>query len=291
MTNGRTEETKDPLEDADAPRSLEDRSSDVFVMSAVSPAEDASSGVPQLRLLRRPPGGRDGIEALGLDELGFPEQPTGVYELALTHRSFAFEQPEPIEHNERLELLGDSVLGVIVTELIYKAYSDLSEGEMARLRAAVVNTIALADLARRLDIGQSIRLGKGEEATGGRDKSSLLADTFEAIIGAIYLDRGLQETAARLVPLFERELAAVVEAGDRYDAKNALQELAVRDGGDLPSYRVASSGPDHDKRFTAHVYLEGELYGAGMGRSKKEAEQNAAREALVRIEGNHARVS
>jgi ribonuclease-3 len=227
---------------------------------------------------------------LGLEILGLPDQPTGVYEIALTHRSFAFEQPEPIEHNERLELLGDSVLGLIVTELIYKTYPELAEGEMARLRAAVVNTVALAEMARNIGVGDRIRLGKGEEASGGRDKSSLLADTFEAVIGALFLDRGLQETGKVLVPLFERELQTVVTAGDRYDAKNALQEIAVRDGGELPSYRVASSGPDHDKRFTAHVYLDGELFGAGTGRSKKEAEQNAAREALERIEESHARV-
>jgi ribonuclease III len=207
-----------------------------------------------------------------------------IYRIALTHRSFAFEQAQPVEHNERLEFLGDAVLGAVVTDLIFNRYPDLTEGEMARLRASVVNTHALADLARDLELGEHIRVGKGEDASGGRDKPSLLADTFEAVIGAIYLDRGLEETAAVLTPIFADRIQANLDAGGRYDAKTALQEVVVRDHGGFPSYRVASSGPDHEKRFTAHVYVDGELYGVGEGRSKKEAEQNAAREALARLE-------
>jgi ribonuclease III len=211
-----------------------------------------------------------------------------IYRIALTHRSFAFEQPQPIPHNERLEFLGDAILGAIVTDLIYKSYPDLAEGEMARLRASVVNTHALAELARELELGQHIRLGKGEEASGGRDKPSLLADTLEALIGALYLDRDIGHATEVLAPLFEARIRERIEAGGRYDAKTALQEVVVRDRGGFPAYRVASSGPDHDKHFTAHVYVDAELYGVGDGRSKKEAEQNAAREALGRLEAEVA---
>jgi ribonuclease-3 len=202
----------------------------------------------------------------------------------VTHRSFAFEQPEPIQHNERLEFLGDAILEAVVTDLIYTSYPGLAEGEMARLRASVVNTQALADAARTVGLGEHIKLGKGEEASGGRDKASLLADTFEAVVGAVYLDRGLPAVRDALVPIFTERLTRSIETGDRYDAKTALQEMVVRDSGGVPAYRVAAMGPDHDKRFTADVYIEEALMGSGSGRSKKEAEYNAAREALGRIE-------
>ncbi|MGH2808758.1 MAG: ribonuclease III [Actinomycetota bacterium] len=220
----------------------------------------------------------------GLAALGVPEQPGPIYDVALTHRSFAFENPDADGHNERLEFLGDAILGAVVTALIYESYPDLTEGEMARLRASVVNTEALADEARSLALGDHIRLGKGEEASGGRAKSSLLANAFEAIVGAVFVDQGMPAVEQRLRPLFEVKLRDSVASG-RYDSKTALQEVAVRETGELPSYRIASSGPDHDKRFEAHVYLDGQLHGSGIGRSKKEAEQNAAREALDRLDG------
>ena len=222
--------------------------------------------------------------AEGLSIPGVPPEAGPIYGLALTHRSYAYEQPEPGEHNERLEFLGDAILGAVVTDLIYTSYPQLSEGEMARLRASVVNTHALADIARDLGLGMHIRLGKGEEASGGRDKPSLLADTFEALVGALYLDREIGAVRRFLRPLFEDRIRRLVEAGGRYDTKTALQEVVVRDHGGFPDYRVASSGPDHDKRFSASVYVEGELLGAGEGRSKKEAELNAAREALERLQ-------
>jgi ribonuclease III len=230
----------------------------------------------------RPPHEED--TAHGLGALGVPPEGGAIYVLALTHRSYAFEQPEPLDHNERLEFLGDAILGAAVTNLIFTRYPDLTEGEMARLRASVVNTHALADLARAVDLGGHIRLGKGEESSGGRDKSSLLADTLEALIGAVYVDRGMAVVTDILEALFEDRVRERVESGGRYDAKTALQEVVVRDHGGFPSYRVASSGPDHDKHFTAHVYVDSELFGVGEGRSKKEAEQNAAREALERLD-------
>jgi ribonuclease III len=219
-------------------------------------------------------------DTAGLAVLGVPEGLGPLYELALTHRSYAFEQTDPIPHNERLEFLGDAILGSVVTDLIFTRYPELAEGEMARLRPAVVNTHALAEQARAVRLGEHIRLGRGEEGSGGREKDSLLANTFEAVVGAVYLDRGIEAVTNALVPLFERKISDEVEAGQRYDAKTALQEVAVRDTGELPTYRISSSGPDHDKRFSAHVFVDGDLCGVGSGRSKKEAEQNAAREAL-----------
>jgi ribonuclease-3 len=218
-----------------------------------------------------------------LRALGVPAEPGSIYELALTHRSFAFEHPEPLPHNERLEFLGDAVLDLIVTDLIFRAHPSLAEGDMAKLRASVVNKHALADLARLLELGDHIKLGRGEEASGGRNKDSLLADTLEAVFGAVYLDRGLATLRTTIEPLFGGLVADAVRSGGGHDPKTALQEVAVRDRGGRPSYRVASSGPDHDKRFVAHVYVGDELFGVGSGRSKKEAEQKAAREALGRL--------
>ena len=218
-----------------------------------------------------------------LEQLGAGDPPEGLFKTALTHRSFAYEQPEPVEHNERLELLGDAVLGLVVADLVFQSYPDLAEGELAILRASVVNTSALADIARAIGLGDLILLGRGEVTTGGRDKASVLADSLEALVGAAYLERGLSAVANALRPLFEEAVADVVEAGEHLDAKGALQEVAVRDGGARPSYEVRSSGPDHDKRFDAQVSLAGVVRGEGRGRSKKEAEQNAAREALATL--------
>ncbi len=173
-----------------------------------------------------------------------------------------------------------------MTGLIFDEYPDLAEGEMAPLRASVVNMHSLADVARELDLGRHMRLGKGEEMGGGRDKDSLLADGLEALIGAVYLDRGLDAARAALVPIFRERLERAVAAGHRFDPKAALQERAVRDGHALPAYRVTGSGPDHAKRFEADVFVGGELLGSGRGRSKKEAEQDAAREALMTLEAS-----
>jgi ribonuclease-3 len=238
---------------------------------------------------------RPSSTANGLGALGVPEPLTTLYELALTHRSYAFERAETTEHNERLEFLGDAILGAVITDYIYSSWPDLSEGEMARLRSAVVNTHSLAERARRLGVGEHLRLGRGEEASGGRDKSSLLADTFEALIGAVYVDRGMDAIRQPLIELFGRVIDDLVHTGDRFDSKTVLQELVVHERGELPTYRIASSGPDHDKRFSAHVLVGADEYGSGEGRSKKEAEQNAARVAIARIEseqgGSDARAS
>jgi ribonuclease-3 len=201
-----------------------------------------------------------------------------LLERALTHRSYAYEHGG-LPTNERLEFLGDAVLGVIVTDALYRAHPDLPEGQLAKLRASVVNTRALAGVARSLELGKWLRLGKGEEVTGGNDKASILADTMEAIIGAVYIDRGL-EAATRLVrALFDPLMKAATEEGAALDWKTSLQELTAARALGVPEYVVAESGPDHSKSFTAQARVQGVVRGAGAGRSKKEAEQQAAEAA------------
>jgi ribonuclease-3 len=203
-------------------------------------------------------------------------------EAALTHRSFAFERGvQPT--NERLEFLGDAVLGLVITDLAYRSFPDLTEGELAKLRAAVVNMGVLAEVAAELGLGDEVFLGKGEQLSGGREKASILADAMEAVLGAIYLDQGLEAVAEIINRLFWPKMEAYARGeGDR-DYKTSLQELAAQDLGRIPEYRVLERGPDHQKEFTATVFLGGREFGTGTGRSKKEAEQQAAREALNRL--------
>jgi ribonuclease III len=203
-------------------------------------------------------------------------------EAAVTHRSFAFEQGLPVT-NERLEFLGDAVLGLVVTDLVYRAFPDRSEGELAKLRAAMVNMTTLAEVARELELGRALLLGKGEELSGGRDKASILADALEAVFGAIYIDLGLKQAAGLIERLFWPRIAAYVRGEGERDYKTILQELSAQDIGRLPEYRVVEKGPDHEKEFTATVFLGGRELGRGTGRSKKEAEQRAAREAYDRL--------
>jgi ribonuclease-3 len=211
--------------------------------------------------------------------LGVRFQDPSLLRTALTHRSHAFEQGEP-DTNERLEFLGDSVLGLVVTDLAYRRFSELPEGELAKLRAAIVNMGTLAIVARDLGLGGELRLGRGEELSGGREKASILADALEAVFGAVYLDQGMERAAALVEGLFWPRMQAYVRGeGDR-DYKTSLQELAAQDLGRLPEYRVVERGPDHEKEFTATVFVAGAELGRGSGRSKKEAEQRAAREAF-----------
>jgi ribonuclease-3 len=201
---------------------------------------------------------------------------------ALTHRSFAFENDIDLT-NERLEFLGDSVLGLVVTDMAYRAYPDLPEGQLAKLRAAIVNMQALADVSRSLGIGEVVLLGKGEELSGGRNKASILADALEAVFGAVYLDKGLDVARQLIERLFRPRMEAYVRGeGDR-DYKTILQEIASQELRAVPDYRIEERGPDHEKQFTATVLVAGERLGSGVGRSKKEAEQQAAREAHARI--------
>jgi ribonuclease III len=214
--------------------------------------------------------------------LGIPFSDPLLQEVALTHRSFAFEQ-DVTPTNERLEFLGDAVLGLVITDLAYRAYGDLSEGELAKLRAAMVNMTMLAEVARELGLGEAVLLGRGEELSGGRNKASILADTLEAVFGAVYLDHGLRVAQRLIKRLFAHRMRAYVRGEGARDYKTLLQELAAQDLGRLPEYRVVERGPDHQKEFTASVSVAGRELGSGTGRSKKEAEQRAAREAHGRL--------
>jgi ribonuclease III len=207
-----------------------------------------------------------------------------LLERALVHRSFAYENGG-LPTNERLEFLGDSVLGLIVTDTLFREYPDLPEGQLAKLRAAVVNMRALAGVARGLRLGSYVRLGKGEEGTGGRDKSSILADTLEAVIGAVYVDRGLAEADDLVHRLFDPVIARSARLGAGLDWKTSLQELTAAEILGVPEYYVEESGPDHQKSFRASVRIGGRSYGEGEGHSKKEAEQQAAEAAWTSISG------
>lgn len=208
------------------------------------------------------------IEKLGVDI--DPE----LLSLALTHRSFAYENGA-IPHNERLEFLGDSVLGQAVTVRLYTRHPDLDEGSLAKRRASVVSTVALAEVARTIGLGDHVRLGRGEILTGGRDKDSILADTMEAVIGATYLSAGPDAATALVLRLVEPLLADPDRYGAAMDPKTSLQEIAARQSLAAPVYSVAATGPDHDRRFTATVTV-GDVETHGTGTSKKQAEMAAA---------------
>jgi ribonuclease III len=277
-------------------------------------AQAAAPGLPELRPVRRPPGPLGLISAL----LGAPtgdapppagtelspageehgrraadwlrsalglELPDGLLALALTHRSWAYEHGGA-PTNERLEFLGDSVLGLVVTDELYRSQPDLPEGQLAKLRASVVNMTSLARVARRLGdggLGPLLLLGRGEETTGGREKDSILADALEALIGAVHLGRGL-DTAAELVHrLFDPLLVEAATRGAGLDWKTSLQELGAARGLGAPVYTTEDDGPDHAKTFTASVLLSGTVYGTGTGRTKKAAEQEAAEAAWQRL--------
>ncbi len=211
------------------------------------------------------------------DVLGVSIDPE-LLELALTHRSYAYEHGG-IRHNERLEFLGDSILGQAVTVMLYTENPSLDEGELAKRRASLVSSVALAEVARAIDLGPSLRLGKGEEQTGGRDKSSILADTLEAIIGAAYLDLGGDAATALVLRLIRPLLESPDRFGAAMDPKTSLQELSTRLGRGLPVYSVTDSGPDHSKRFHAVVLLGRDEIASGDGSSKKQAEMAAALDA------------
>jgi ribonuclease III len=197
---------------------------------------------------------------------------------ALTHRSYAYENGG-LPNNERLEFLGDSVLGLVVTDTLYLAHPDLPEGQLAKLRAAVVNMRALAEVARTLGLGEHLLLGRGEESTGGRDKASILADTMEAVIGTVYLSRGLPAAAKLVHHLLDPLMESSASLGAGLDWKTSLQELTAADSLGVPEYRVLEEGPDHEKTFHAKAVVGETAFGEGTGRSKKEAEQKAAEQA------------
>jgi ribonuclease-3 len=206
-----------------------------------------------------------------------------LLQLALTHRSYAYENGGSA-HNERLEFLGDSILGQAVTVMLYTENPTLDEGELAKRRASLVSSVALAEVARSIGLGEYVLLGKGEELTGGRDKSSILADSVEALIGATYISRGGDEATSLVLRLIRPLLENPERFGAAMDPKTSLQELAARLGKGLPSYEITDSGPDHLKRFHATVVLSGEAISTGVGSSKKHAEMAAALQAWTLLQ-------
>lgn len=205
-----------------------------------------------------------------------------LWQRALTHRSFAFESGGTAD-NERLEFLGDAVLQLVITDEIFRRFADAREGRLAKLRAALVNTQRLATVARSVGLGDAVKLGRGEEQSGGRDKDSILADTLEACLGALYLDRGTAVVSEVVLRLFRPLVETLSTQHAALDYKTSLQEFAAHHLSELPSYDVVDAGPDHHKEFTARVMVDGAWIGHGSGRSKKAAEQAAAREAYVAL--------
>jgi len=221
-----------------------------------------------------------------LECLGVTIDPDLLYR-ALTHRSFAYENGG-LPTNERLEFLGDAVLGLVVTAALYRRHPDLPEGQLAKLRAAVVNMRALAGVARELALGDHLLLGRGEEASGGRDKSSILADTVEALFGAVFLQHGIDVATALVHRLVDPLLDSSAELGAGLDWKTSLQELTANASLGVPEYSVTEEGPDHAKLFHATALVQGLALGQGSGRSKKEAEQAAAAAAFQRLQAESA---
>ena len=220
------------------------------------------------------------------ERIGYRFRDETLEELALRHRSWVAEQRPTAgampASNERLELLGDAVLDVIVSEHVYGAYPDLDVGQLAKVRASVVSADCLAGAAAELRLGGELLMGRGEEAAGGRSKRSILADAAEALIGAVYLDGGWEPARRLVLSLLAERIASVAQDPGRDDYKTVLQELAARHKGAAPSYALSHTGPDHELVWSAVVRISGTEYGTGEGRSKKQAEQAAARAALAR---------
>lgn len=219
------------------------------------------------------------------EELGLRVQRPALINQALTHRSYAFENP-PADDNERLEFLGDSVMGFIIAEYFYQRFPEASEGELSKKKARVVSRALLGRVAATIDLGPHIRLGRGEERTGGRKRHSLLGSSLEALIGAVYLSEGFEATADFLRDRLLDHLLAMLEKEEEWDFKSRLQEYAQKRFQTTPRYEtVAVEGPDHNKTFTVGVSIQGKVWGEASERRKKTAENQAARAALEAIEG------
>ncbi len=222
------------------------------------------------------------------EKLGYRFKSLDLLNKSLTHKSYTHENKTRVKHNERFEFLGDSVLDLVVSEFMIYEYSDHSEGVLSKIRAAVVNESCLAEMARTIDLGRFLLLGKGEENTKGREKSSLLANAFEALAGALYVDGGLEPVRKSLFPLLKTEIEALENSQNYRDYKSDLQEYTQEKLGCIPSYKVVrESGPDHDKRFEVTATVNDRVEGKGIGRSKKEAEQVAAMMALGQFQSKN----
>jgi ribonuclease-3 len=204
---------------------------------------------------------------------------------ALTHRSFYYENPDTsTAHNERLEFLGDSVLGFVIVEYLFLSDKNLTESVMAKIKSYLVKEAVLSEIADSLSLGKYLRLGKGEEATGGRTKKSLLSDTIEAVLGAIYIEGGYQKAQEVVLRLFREKIDSIMRTAVFADYKTELQEKTQLLFGILPEYRlIKQEGEEHKKIFTIEVYVDGKKFGRGTGKSKKEAETFAAREAILKL--------
>jgi ribonuclease-3 len=203
---------------------------------------------------------------------------------SLTHRSYINEHPESIEDNERLEFLGDAILDFMVGEWLYHRFPEMPEGDLTRMRSALVHTEQLAEFARQLDLGRGLRLGRGEVISGGRTRDALLCDEFEALIGALYLDAGLKSVEKFVYPLLESAAEDIIRNHKTEDPKSMLQEWAQAQGYETPAYITCSvDGPDHSREFEVKVLVNGNITATGRGRSKQSAEKSAARELLKMI--------
>jgi ribonuclease-3 len=215
------------------------------------------------------------------EAVGYQFGDVGLARLSLTHRSVSSEDPSRND-NERLEFLGDAVLQLVVTRNLYEGFPHLAEGKMAKVRAAVVSRSTLADVARSIGLGELLQLAPSEERSGGRDKDSILADALEAVIGAVFLDGGLEPVREMILRLWGDRIAERAKRPGVKDYKTRLQEILATDN-NRPEYRTEGSGPDHAREFQSLVFVNGDPLGEGLGKSKKEAEQGAARQALERL--------
>lgn len=207
-----------------------------------------------------------------------------LLKLVFIHRSFLNETTFPVESNERIEFLGDSILSFVVSSYIFEKYKDLSEGELTNLRSVLTNTETLSIVARKMELGKHLQLSRGEEGSGGRDNKTILANTFEALIGGIFIDQGLEATRSLILDsILSRSDEFVAEQGLK-DSKSKLQEILQEKHKQSPSYKtIEETGPDHAKLYTIGVYLKDKLLAQGMGKSKQDAEKNAAKNALINL--------
>lgn len=211
---------------------------------------------------------------------------TSLLVTALTHSSYANESRDKISDNERLEFLGDSVLGLVIADYLYGMFDQYREGNLTKIRASIVSEGSLAEIARSIELGEFLYLGKGESNTGGRNRDSILADAVEALIGAVYLEAGLEQAKEVIIRLFTPVIKKSFEGKGFQDYKTQLQEILQKNSDKEINYHVIKEkGPDHNKEFVVEVYHNGQAIGTGTGKSKKEAEQQAAKEALKKIHG------
>ncbi len=220
------------------------------------------------------------------NSLGYHFKDARLLTEALTHKSYHHENSDTACYNERLEFLGDSVLGIVIAEALFTTNAALTEADMSKMKSYLVNTSILYETASQLSLGSHLRLGRGEESTGGRQKKSILADALEALFGAVFVDSDYETVRSSILRLFEKRIANVVSKREGYDFKSELQEKCQGIFGILPEYRIVKQeGEEHKKVFTIEVYLDGALYGKGAGKSKKEAQMVAAQKALEKLGG------